>query len=153
MVPGSTINSWDSWFIFNLRKINTCSCMTYLTHEKSGKRMLASKHMYMYVYINNVTTVTLDVGFQWYFAIRLAIRLKILFMKCTQFEQCTYLGFVLLEAPREYVLHGPLLSIYWLRLCPHLGPRLKPRRPGEVVYSPNDSCSHFTQRLFPLYVP
>jgi hypothetical protein len=23
-VPGSSINSWDSWFIFNLRKINTC---------------------------------------------------------------------------------------------------------------------------------
>ncbi len=23
-MPGSSINSWDSWFIFNLRKINTC---------------------------------------------------------------------------------------------------------------------------------
>jgi hypothetical protein len=23
MVPDSSINSWDSWFIFNLRKINT----------------------------------------------------------------------------------------------------------------------------------
>ncbi len=23
-VPESSINSWDSWFIFNLRKINTC---------------------------------------------------------------------------------------------------------------------------------
>jgi hypothetical protein len=23
-VPGSSVNSWDSWFIFNLRKINTC---------------------------------------------------------------------------------------------------------------------------------
>ncbi len=33
--------------------------------------------------------------------------------------QCTYLGFGLLEAPREYVLHGPLLAMYWLRLCPH----------------------------------
>ncbi len=26
--------------------------------------------------------------------------------------KCTYLGFGLLEAPREYVLHGPLLAIY-----------------------------------------
>ncbi len=44
-------------------------------------------------------------------------------------EQCTYLAYVLLEAPREYVLHGPLLSINWLWLCPHLGgPRPKPRR-------------------------
>jgi hypothetical protein len=68
-------------------------------------------------------------------------------------EQYTYLGYVLLEAPREYVLHGPLLSTNWLRLCPHLGgPRPKPRRPEEVVYSPNDSCSHFSQRLFPLKV-
>ncbi len=47
-VPGSSINSWDSWYIFNLRKINTCYCMTYLIHEKSGKRMLASKYMYIH---------------------------------------------------------------------------------------------------------
>jgi hypothetical protein len=68
--------------------------------------------------------------------------------------QCTYLGYVLLEAPCEYVLHGPFLSFNWLRLCPHLGgPRPKPRCPDEVVYSPNDSCSHFTQRLFPPKVP
>jgi hypothetical protein len=33
-VPGSSINSWDSWFIFNLRKINACYCMTYLVHGK-----------------------------------------------------------------------------------------------------------------------
>jgi hypothetical protein len=64
------------------------------------------------------------------------------------------LGYVLLEAPREYVLHGPLLSINWLRLCPHLGgPRQKPRRPEEVVYSLNDSCSRFTQRIFPPKLP
>ncbi len=34
-------------------------------------------------------------------------------------------------------------------LFPILGPRPKPCRPEEVVYSPNDSCSHFTPRLFP----
>jgi hypothetical protein len=34
---------------------------------------------------------------------------------------CTYLGFGFLEAPREHVLHGPLLGIYWLWLCPHFG--------------------------------
>jgi hypothetical protein len=38
-------------------------------------------------------------------------------------------------------------------LSPLWGPRPKPRRPEEVVYSPNDSCSHFTQRLFPLKLP
>ncbi len=91
------------------------------------------------IYITNVTTVILDVGFPAILAIRLAIRLKFFFTICTRFEQCTYLGFVLLEAPCEYVLHGPLLSIYWLRLCPHLGgPHPKPRRLEEIVYSPND---------------
>ncbi len=34
-------------------------------------------------------------------------------------------------------------------LSPIWGPRPKPRRLEEVVYSPNDSCSHFTQCLFP----
>jgi hypothetical protein len=69
---------------------------------------------------------------------------------CTLFDQCTYMGYLLLEAPRIYVQHGPLPSINWLRLCPQSGaPRPKPHRPEEVVYSPNDSCSHFTQRLFP----
>jgi hypothetical protein len=38
-------------------------------------------------------------------------------------------------------------------LSPILGPCLKPRRPEEVVYSLNDSCSHFTQRLFPPKLP
>jgi hypothetical protein len=65
-----------------------------------------------------------------------------------------YLGYILLEAHREYVLHGPLLSIYWLRLCPHLGgPRPKPRRPEEIVCSLTDSFSHFTHCVFPLKVP
>jgi hypothetical protein len=108
-VPGSSINSWDSWFIFNLRKINTCYCMTYLIHEKAGIGCMLEN---IRTCVNNVTTVTLDVGFPAIFAIRLARRLKFLFTRCTQIEQCTYLGFVLLEAPREYVLHGPLLSIY-----------------------------------------
>jgi hypothetical protein len=38
-------------------------------------------------------------------------------------------------------------------LSPIWGSRPKPRRPEEVVYSPNDSCSHFTQRLFLLKLP
>ncbi len=36
---------------------------------------------------------------------------------------------------------------------PNLGPRPKPRHPEEVVYSPKDSCSNFTQRLFPQKLP
>jgi hypothetical protein len=38
--------------------------------------------------------------------------------------------FFLLEAPREYVLLGPLLSIYCLRLCPHLGPESEATQSG-----------------------
>jgi hypothetical protein len=44
-------------------------------------------------------------------------------------------------SPSEHQL-TPALSPIW-------GPCPKPRRPEEVVYSLNDSCSHFTQCLFP----
>jgi hypothetical protein len=36
---------------------------------------------------------------------------------------------------------------------PIWGPSPKPRHQEEVVYSPNDSCSHFTQCLFPQKLP
>ncbi len=38
-------------------------------------------------------------------------------------------------------------------LSPIWGLHPKPCRPEEVVYSPYDSCSHFTQRLFPPKLP
>ncbi len=44
-------------------------------------------------------------------------------------------------SPSEHQL-APALFPIW-------GPCPEPRRPEEVVYSPNESCSHFTQRLFP----
>ncbi len=44
-------------------------------------------------------------------------------------------------SPSEHQL-TPALSPIWSP-CPKL------RRPEEVVCSPNDSCSHLTQRLFP----
>ncbi len=52
-----------------------------------------------------------------------ALRKKVeyLFTEHSYIDHCTYLGFGLLEAPREHVLHGPLLGMYWLRLCPHFG--------------------------------
>ncbi len=36
---------------------------------------------------------------------------------------------------------------------PIWGPRPKPRRPEDIVYILNESCSHFTQRLFTPKVP
>ncbi len=48
-------------------------------------------------------------------------------------------------SPSEHQL-TPALSPIW-------GPCPKPRHPEEVVYSLNDSCSHFTQCLFPPKLP
>jgi hypothetical protein len=36
---------------------------------------------------------------------------ELLFDTYMLLKQCSYLGYFLLEAPREYVQHGPLLSI------------------------------------------
>ncbi len=78
-------------------------------------------------------------------------RLCISLQTTHMYWQCTYLGFSLLEAPREYVLHGPLLAVYWPRLCPHSGERAVRSHacPEDGVYSLNDSNSCFIQRLFP----
>ncbi len=35
------------------------------------------------------------------------------------------MGYLLLKAPHEYVQHGPILSINWLRLCPQFGARVR----------------------------
>ncbi len=62
-----------------------------------------------------------------------------------------------MKMPKYIQLHGVFLSPCEHQLTPALSPiwglRPKPRRPEEVVYSPNDSCSHFTQRLFPPKLP
>ncbi len=67
--------------------------------------------------------------------------------------QCTYLGFGLLEAPHEYVLHGPLLAMYWLRLCPHsrepaLEAMFVRRRLFIVLMTP----AHISPNVFSLHV-
>ncbi len=52
-VPDSSINSWDSWFIFNLQKINTCyytnNSNTRIVrdgHGGGGSRKINAWHMY-----------------------------------------------------------------------------------------------------------
>ncbi len=49
-VPGSSINSWDSWFIFNLWKINTCY---YMNTARARKRTVTIGNNSMYI-LNNV---------------------------------------------------------------------------------------------------
>jgi hypothetical protein len=74
------------------------------------------------------------------------------FTICTQFGQCTYLG-CSWGTSRIRPSWSPSEHLLTPALSPFGGLRPKPRNPEEVVYSPNDSCSHFTQRLFPPKVP
>ncbi len=48
-VLGSSINSWDSWFIFNLWKINTCYCMTCFFYMGKKRRLLAWESTRIYI--------------------------------------------------------------------------------------------------------
>ena len=67
----------------------------------------------------------------------------------TLFEQCTYLGYLLLEAPREYVQHGPLLSINWLRLCPQSGARVRSHAVRRRLFIVLMTAAHISPNVFP----
>ncbi len=56
-VPGSSINSWDSWFIFNLWKINTC----YYTDITCAQQAVIIGDRYMYILSNKSWML----AFQW----------------------------------------------------------------------------------------
>ncbi len=83
-VPDSRINSWESWFIFNLRKINT---------------------------IQYYESDSLDAG--------IATQYVSTWRYKTTNNYCTYLNSSLLEAPREYVLHGLIPGLNWASFWPH----------------------------------
>ncbi len=74
-MPDSRINSWESWFIFNLRKINTNQYYKLDTLDAGNGSMI---HEYRYMILQD------DYAYNYY----------------------TYLNSGLLEAPREYLLHG-----------------------------------------------
>jgi hypothetical protein len=69
---------------------------------------------------------------------------------CTFFEQCTYCGYFLLEAPREYVQHGPLLSINWLRLCPQFGARIRSHAVRRRLFIVLMTAAHISPNVFSL---
>jgi hypothetical protein len=75
---------------------------------------------------------------------------KFLFYTHTLFEQCTYLGYFLLEAPREYVQHGPLLSINWLRLCPQSGTRVRSYAIRRRLFIVLMTAAHISPNIFSL---
>jgi hypothetical protein len=90
-----TVNSWMSWFIFNLRKINTRECYSQnLYMHRNGSCQLSevsicSDGMNIYSY----RTIMHN-------------------------DQCTYLISGLLVAPRKSVLHGLVPGMYWAHLWP-----------------------------------
>ncbi len=47
----------------------------------------------------------------------------------------------------------PFWASIYSGFVPIWGPHRKPRCPEKIVYSPNDSFSHFSERIFPPNVP
>jgi hypothetical protein len=62
----------------------------------------------------------------------------------------TYLGYLLLEAPREYVQHGPLVSINWLRLCPLFGARVPSHAVRKKLFIVLMTAAHISSNVFSL---
>jgi hypothetical protein len=75
---------------------------------------------------------------------------KFLFEIHTLFERCTYLCYLLLGAPREYVQHGPLLSINWLRLCPQSGARIRSHAVRRRLFIVLMTAAHISPNVFSL---
>ncbi len=75
---------------------------------------------------------------------------EFLFDTHTLLEQCTYLGYFLLEAPREYDQHGPLLSINWLRLCPQSGACVRSHTIRRRLFIVLVTAAHISPNVFSL---
>jgi hypothetical protein len=75
---------------------------------------------------------------------------KFLFASHTLSEQCTYLGYFLLEAPREYVQHGPLVSINRLWLCPQSGAHVRSHAVRRRLFIVLMTAAHISPNVFSL---
>ncbi len=74
-----------------------------------------------------------------------------LFETWTLLEQCTYLGYLLLEAPpRECIQHGPLVSINWLRLCPQSGASVRSHAVRRRLFIVLITAAHISPNVFSL---
>jgi hypothetical protein len=76
---------------------------------------------------------------------------KFLFEARMLLEQCTNLGYLLLEAPREYVQHGPLLSINRLWLCPQSGARVRSHAIRRRLFIVLMTAAHISPNVFSLW--
>jgi hypothetical protein len=75
---------------------------------------------------------------------------ELLFDTYMLLKQFSYLGYFLLEAPREYVQHGPLLSINWLRLCPQSGARVRSHAIRRRLFIFLMTAAHISPNVFSL---
>ncbi len=81
-------------------------------------------------------------------------KVEYLFTDHSYIDHCTYLGFGLLEAPCECVLHGPLLGMHWLRLCPHFGaPTLEAMLLRRRLFIFLMIAAHISPTSFPFNCP
>ncbi len=144
-VPGSSINSWDSWFIFNLRKINTC----YHTNTICAQKWtVIVGDNFMYILSNAYLEYWLSSEYAWkkgwvslYRNSRILVNVHTwasVFLRHLSSMSCMVPSWA----------HTDSGSF------PILGHHARSHAPKEeVIYSPNDSRSHFIQRLFPPTVP
>jgi hypothetical protein len=91
MVPNSRINSWESWFIFNLQKNNTNQYCNIQTYKHNNQRQ---HNQAWVIYCGQLMAI---------FSLTQLCNHKF----------CTYLNGYLLEAPREYARHGLIPGWDW----------------------------------------
>jgi hypothetical protein len=60
-----------------------------------------------------------------------------------------YILGLLLEAPHEYVQHGPLLSINWLWLCPQFGAHVRSHAVRRRLFILLMTAAHISPYVFP----
>ncbi len=140
---GSSINSWDSWFIFNLRKINTYYYMN-TAHARKQTTTVGDNSMYI---LNNVCL-------ECWFSMGVLCERKL----SISLQNTSILISVHTWAS-VFLMHLASTSCMvpsWAYLdsgsVPIPGTRSRSHAPQEeIVYSLNDSCSHFTN-VFSLHL-
>ncbi len=120
--------------------------MHVYTREKDFKGLLI-----IWLLHYNVTIFASGMLINWQRNNKGGINCKFLFETCTLLEQCTYLGYLLLEAPCEYVQHVPLLSINWLRLCPQSGVCVRSHAVRRRLFIVLMTAAHISPNVFSLW--
>ncbi len=151
-MPDSSVNSWDSWFIFNLQKnklllLHERFCCTYI-HGKGFQE--ATCYLVNWLLHYNVATFAFEMLLFDNVTQGSYFGCKFLFETHTLLEQCTYLGHLLLEAPQRICpAWSPSEHQLTSALSPIWGPRPKSRRPEEV-FIVLMTAAHISPNVFSL---